>query len=506
MTAPGLRRVLIANRGEIALRIVRACRDEGLQSVAVYSDADRNAPFVRAADAAVHLGASPPADSYLDIAKLIDAARVSGADAVHPGYGFLSERAAFAQAVDDAGLIFVGPPATAIAAMGDKTSARRLMQQAGVPIVPGTTEPVRDAATAAAAIADIGYPVLVKAAAGGGGRGMRVVHNAADLPGALTAAASEARKAFGDDAIYLEKFIERPRHVEIQVLADHRRTIHLGERECSIQRRHQKLVEESPSVAVDAGLRERMGAAAVAAAQAVGYRGAGTCEFLLAADGNFYFLEMNTRIQVEHPVTELVYGVDLVREQLRIAGGRPMSLPDGALQPRGWAIECRITSEDPFNSMLPSGGTVTWLRSPAGPGVRWDSGIATGSEVTLFYDSLLAKLIVWAGDRGRAIDVMQRALDELVVVGVTTNVPFHRRLLADADFARGDIDIQLLDRRPDLLAPEPDLAAMRCVAITAALLADASRTRPRRVANSSAAAAGSADSRWTTAARRDGLG
>jgi acetyl-CoA carboxylase biotin carboxylase subunit len=505
VTPPVVRRVLIANRGEIAWRIVRACRDEGLQSVAVYSDADRDAPFVRAADAAVHLGGSAPADSYLDIPKILDAARATGADAVHPGYGFLSERAAFAQAVTDAGLVFVGPPASAIAAMGDKTSARRLMQQAGVPIVPGTTAPVRDADEAGAIAADIGYPVLAKAAAGGGGRGMRVVRDASELAGALTAAASEARKAFGDDAIYLEKFIERPRHVEIQVLADDQRTIHLGERECSIQRRHQKLVEESPSIAVDESLRERMGAAAVAAAEAVGYRSAGTCEFLLAADGQFYFLEMNTRIQVEHPVTELVYGVDLVREQLRIARGLPMSLAGGAMQPRGWAIECRITSEDPFNGMLPGGGTISWLRVPEGPGVRWDSGITAGSEVTLFYDSLLAKLIVWAADRSRAIDVMQRALDELMIVGVTTNVPFHRRLFADAAFVSGDIDIQLLDRRPDLAAPALDRAALQRVAIIAALLADAGRTVRRRPLTSDNPVGVAHGSRWTAAARRDGL-
>jgi acetyl-CoA carboxylase biotin carboxylase subunit len=508
--------VLVANRGEIALRIIRACRDEGLETVAVYSDADASALFVRAADRAIRIGPAAPAESYLRIDALIDAARESGADAVHPGYGFLSERAAFAQAVVDAGLIFVGPPASAIRAMGDKTSARRLMAAAGVPIVPGSMAALANPAEAASVAAGIGYPVLVKAAAGGGGKGMRVVREAAELAGALNAASSEAAKSFGDGSVYLEKYIELPRHVEIQILADDQRTIHVGDRECSVQRRHQKLLEEAPSVAVDATLRERMGAAAVAAGVAVGYRGAGTCEFLLAANGEFYFLEMNTRIQVEHPVTEAVYGVDLVREQLRIAAGLPMSIPEGPLTPRGWAIECRITSEDPANGLLPSAGTIRWMRAPAGPGVRWDSGVESGSEVTLFYDSMLAKLIVHAADRPRAIAGMQRALQELTVVGVATNVPFHRRLLADPDFARGAIDIQFLERRPDLLVAGDDRPTVERIAIAAALLADERRASRRGVAVSAPdngkvdAGAGvghaaPADRRWVDAARRDAL-
>ncbi len=321
-------RVLIANRGEIALRIVRACHEEGLEAVAVYSSADRASPHVRAADHAVHVGPAPAAESYLRMERLVEAALESGAQAIHPGYGFLAERAAFAELVAAAGLAFVGPPAAAIRAMGDKTEARRRMREAGVPVVPGADRPLGPAEAAAVA-AEVGYPVMVKAAAGGGGKGMRVVRAATELEAALATAASEAGKAFGDPAVYLEKFIERPRHVEIQVLADAERTVHLGERECSVQRRHQKLLEEAPSVAVDAALRERMGAAAVAAAHAVGYRGAGTCEFLLAADGEFYFLEMNTRIQVEHPVTELVYGVDLVREQLRVVRGLPLTVAEG---------------------------------------------------------------------------------------------------------------------------------------------------------------------------------
>ncbi len=472
-------RVLIANRGEIALRIIRACHEEGLEAVAVYSDADRSAPYVRAANAAVHIGPPPAAQSYLVMDKIIAAAQATGAQAIHPGFGFLSERAAFAAKVAEAGLVFVGPPASAIQAMGVKTEARRRMQAAGVPVVPGAMAAVTDPAEALRVAASLGYPVLVKAAAGGGGKGMRVVTRPDDLAGALTSAASEAQKAFGDPAVYLEKFIERPRHVEIQVLADHERTIHLGERECSVQRRHQKLLEEAPSIAVDPELRERMGQAAVAAAKAVGYRSAGTCEFLLAADGSFYFLEMNTRIQVEHPVTELVYGVDLVREQLRIARGMAMTVAPGPLSPRGWAIECRITSEDPANGFLPSTGRITYLKAPAGPGIRWDSGVETGDEVTLFYDSMLAKLIVHGASRSDAIARMERALAELVITGVATNQPFHLRLLADPDFRAGRIDIQFLERRPDLIAAAPDEELIVRLAVAAAMAEEERRQRQK---------------------------
>jgi len=505
MTSRPMHRVLVANRGEIALRIIRACHDEGLLAIAVYSDADRHAPFVRAADVAVRLGPAPASESYLRQELLLEAARTSSADAIHPGYGFFSERAPFARAVEEAGLVWIGPPSSAIEAMGDKTAARRLMQAAGVPIVPGAVAAVDDPTEAAAMAASIGYPVLVKAAAGGGGKGMRVVRIPGDLAGALTSAASEALKAFGDGSVYLEKYVERPRHVEIQILADHERTVHVGERECSVQRRHQKLLEEAPSVAVSPALREQMGAAAVAAAVAVGYRGAGTCEFLLAADGSFYFLEMNTRIQVEHPVTEQVYGVDLVREQLRIARGEPMSLPPGPLVPRGWSMECRITSEDPANGLLPSAGRISWMRAPSGPGVRWESGVEAGSEVTLHYDSMLAKLIVHAPDRSAAIATMQRALAELVIVGVATNVPFQRRLLADPDFIAGAIDIQFLERRPDLLGVPSSEEEIARLAIATALLEE-QRRRLRKPA--SIAASGSAvapASAWRLAARRDGL-
>src|SRR5436190_3449786 len=381
-----LSRVLVANRGEIALRIIRACQEEGLEAVAVYSDADRLAPHVRAANAAVALGAPPAAESYLDIAKLIAAATATGCQAIHPGYGFLSERETFARAVQDAGLIFVGPPPAAIKAMGDKTEARRRMQAAGIPVVPGTAAPVRDAAEARRETQRLGLPVLLKAASGGGGKGMRLVRALDEIESALRGAHSEAEKAFGAGAVYIEKYLERPRHIEIQILADRSgRVVSLGERECSIQRRHQKLIEEAPSVAVTPALRRRLGEAATAAAGAVGYLGAGTIEFLLAPTGEFYFLEMNTRIQVEHPVTELVYGVDLVREQLRIAGGEPMRVhgasgPGGQLHPRGHAIECRITAEDPFNDFLPATGVLQYLRVPSGPGVRWDAGAEAGND------------------------------------------------------------------------------------------------------------------------------
>ena len=494
-------RVLVANRGEIALRIIRACHEEGLEAVAVYSEADRLSPHVRAADHAIAIGPPAPGESYLRIDRLLAAAREGGAGAVHPGYGFLAERAPFAQAVTDAGLVWIGPPAAAITAMGDKTEARRRMQAAGVPIVPGLTLPITEPAAAIGAALEIGYPVLVKAAAGGGGKGMRVVHRAEELEAALTAAASEALKAFGDPGVYLEKYVERPRHVEIQILSDHARTVHLGERECSIQRRHQKLVEEAPSAAVSPELRERMGQAAVAAALAVDYRGAGTCEFLLAADGSFYFLEMNTRLQVEHPVTELVYGVDLVREQLRIAQGLPMRLPAGSLAPRGWALECRITSEDPAHGFLPATGRIEYLRIPAGPGVRWDGGFEAGNEVTLYYDSLLGKVIVWAPDRAEALVRMRRALEELVVTGVATNQAFHLRLLDDPDFRRAAIDSQFLDRRPDLLEPPRDEARLLAIAVAAALAEEEARQRRRPTVAGDAAG----QSAWRAAGLREGL-
>ena len=405
------KKVLIANRGEIALRVIRACQELGVRTVAVYSEADVRAPHVREADEAVLIGPPPSSESYLRGDKIIEAATLTGAEAIHPGYGFLSEREWFARAVRDAGIAWIGPPAEAIAAMGSKTSARTLAVANGVPVVPGTTEPLRDAKEAEKVAKKFGYPILLKAAAGGGGKGMRVVAGPKDLAGALDAARREAKSAFGDDAVYLEKFVAQPRHVEIQILADNHGTIlSLGERECSVQRRHQKMIEEAPSVAVTPALRKKMGETAVRAARAAGYVNAGTCEFLLDKDGEFYFLEMNTRLQVEHPVTELVTGIDLVQWQLRVASGEKLPFKQEEISPRGWAIECRITSEDASNNFLPSTGRIEHLHLPSGPGVRWDGGIESGSEIGLYYDPMLAKLIVWGADREQAVTRMRRAL------------------------------------------------------------------------------------------------
>jgi acetyl-CoA carboxylase biotin carboxylase subunit len=470
-------KVLIANRGEIALRIVRACREIGVGSVAVYSDADATAPHAREADEAVHIGPSPSRESYLRADKLIDAARRTSAQAIHPGYGFLSEREHFAREVAEAGLVFIGPPASAIAAVGSKTAARALAGTANVPVVPGTTEPLRNVQEAWEVAEQLGYPVLLKASAGGGGKGMRVVRTAVELAGALEAAKREAMASFGDDAVYVEKYIAGPRHVEIQVLGDmHGTMLSLGERECSIQRRHQKMIEEAPSVAVSPELRRCMGETAVRMAKAAGYVNAGTCEFLLDANGDFYFLEMNTRLQVEHPVTELVTGLDLVQWQIRIAAGEKLPQQSAIAEPRGWAIECRITSEDAGNDFLPSTGVISFLRVPGGPGVRWDGGVGAGSEIGLHYDPLLGKLIAWGDTRDAAIARMRRALLELTIVGVETSRDFHLRVMDDAEFQRGAIDIQWLERRlPSLTVgggtPDGEVA----VAIAAALLAEGER-------------------------------
>jgi acetyl-CoA carboxylase biotin carboxylase subunit len=504
-------KVLVANRGEIAVRVIRACRELGVGSVAVYSDADARALHVRAADEAVHIGPSPSAESYLRIDRLIEAALRTGAEAIHPGYGFLSEREPFARAVRDAGLAFVGPPPEAIAATGSKTAARKLAIGARVPVVPGTTEPLRDVAEARQIAREFGFPVLLKAAAGGGGRGMRVVRGESDIGSALDAARREAANAFGDDAVYVEKYVQGPRHVEVQVLADmHGTVLSFGERECSVQRRHQKMIEEAPSVAVSPELRREMGAAAVRFAAAAGYVNAGTCEFLLDRDGQFYFLEMNTRIQVEHPVTELVTGVDLVQWQLRVAAGERLPFRQDTIVPNGWAIECRITSEDASSGFLPSTGRLTHLNAPSGPGVRWDSGVETGSEVTLFYDAMLAKLIVWAPTRDAAIARMRRALLDLSVDGVETSRDFHLRVMEDAEFQRGDIDIQWLERRlPDLLAVEPAESLVQDVAVIAALVADRARARPDGKPGEPSAATVREDARasstWRRAGRLDGL-
>jgi acetyl-CoA carboxylase biotin carboxylase subunit len=493
----------VANRGEIALRIIRGCHEEGLEAVAVYSEVDWRSPHVQTADAAVLLGEAPASESYLNIERLLAAAAKTGADAVHPGYGFLAERAEFVEAVEAAGLTFIGPSASAVRAMGEKTEARRRMAAAGVPIVPGTTEPVTDAEEAVHAAEAIGYPVLLKAAAGGGGKGMRVAQSPGEVRSRLGQAASEAFKAFGDGAVYLERRLQRPRHVEVQVLADRfGNTIHIGERECSVQRRHQKLVEESPSPAVDLDLRIRMGEAAVEAARAVGYLSAGTVEFLLDKDGRFYFLEMNTRLQVEHPVTELAYGVDLVREQLRIAGGQPMTLPGRPMRPRGHSIECRITAEDPFGGFLPATGRIHYLRAPTGLGVRWDGGVETGSEVGLHYDSLLGKLIVWGETRDRAIRRMQRALEELVIVGVPTSQPFHRRVMDERTFRVGDYDTGYLDRVGPELLVSPSDDALELAAVAAALAEEDARRAAVPAGHPTNAGSESA---WLRAARLAGL-
>jgi acetyl-CoA carboxylase biotin carboxylase subunit len=441
------KKVLVANRGEIAVRVLRACRELGLQSVAVYSEVDRNALHVRYADEAYNIGPAPARDSYLRIDRIIDVAIRAKAEAIHPGYGFLAENENFARACVEAGILFVGPPANVIEAIGNKIQARQTASKQGVPVVPGTYEPLRDDEMLAAA-QKVGFPIMIKAAAGGGGKGMRRVEHPDDLPGAIARARSESLAAFGDDAVYFEKIIEHARHVEIQVLADSRgNVIHLGERECSIQRRHQKLVEESPSPAVNGALREKMGKAAVAAAKAANYVNAGTIEFLLDKKGNFYFLEMNTRLQVEHPVTELVTGIDIVKEQMRIASGRPLSYQQKDVHPRGWAIECRITAEDPYNGFLPSTGKIISLHEPTGPGVRVESGVYEGFEVGLYYDPLIAKLCVWGPDRAAAIMRMKRALSEYKILGIATSIPFHQRLFQSTSFIGGLFDTTFLDDR-----------------------------------------------------------
>jgi acetyl-CoA carboxylase biotin carboxylase subunit len=485
--------VLIANRGEIAVRIVRGARECGIRTIAVHSEADRLAPHVLEADEAYAIGPAPSAQSYLRGDVLIEVAHRTGAEAIHPGYGFLAERADFARAVEEAGLVFVGPVADTIAAMGDKTEARRRMKAAGVPIVPGLTDAVADPAEAEEAAAEIGFPVLLKASAGGGGKGMRVVTEPEELRRAFEAASREAEAAFGDGSVYLERYLARPRHVEIQVLGDaHGNVVHLGERECSIQRRHQKLVEEAPSPVLTSDERARMGETAVRAAEAVSYRGAGTVEFLYQ-DGDFFFLEMNTRLQVEHPVTELVTGIDLVEWQFRVASGEKLPFSQDDIDLKGHAIECRITSEDHLGGFLPSTGVVSHLEIPSGPGVRWDGGVVRGSEVTLHYDPLLAKLIVHGPTRAAAIARMARALDELVVDGVETCAPFHRRVMDEPDFASGDFSIRYLEEHPELLEPEEADDDVLAAALAAALLEDEHR---RRRAPRIGGAAGRSPSAW----------
>ena len=506
MPSPGrerpLRKVLVANRGEIAVRILRALREEGLRSAVIYSEPDRRSLPVVLADEAHAIGGAASAESYLRAEAIVELARRIGADAIHPGYGFLSENAEFARLCAAAGVTFIGPPPEAMAAMGSKIESRRLMRAAGVPVVPGGEEALPGLEEATRFAEAIGYPVMLKAAAGGGGKGMRRVNDADALAAAYRAARSEARASFADDRVYIEKFLVRPRHIEIQVLGDeHGKIVSLGERECSLQRRHQKVVEEAPSPVVDADLRRRIGEAAVKAAAAVGYTSAGTVEFMLDRSGDFYFLEMNARLQVEHPITEWVSGLDLVRAQIEIARGRPLGAEFDAVEPRGHAFEVRIYAEDAYRNFAPSPGRIRRLRWPDGPGVRVDAGIYEGDEVTIHYDPLLAKLTVWGGDRRHALERLDRALAELRIEGIRTTVPLFRALLEDDDFRRGELDIEMLDRKlgaGELHAEPPaDLTDLGALAATI--------EHVERTSRAATVAPPARRDRWRRVARREGL-
>jgi len=443
-------KVLIANRGEIAVRIIRACRELGIRTAAVYSEADRDALHVRLADEAFCIGPAPSRDSYLNIPNIMSTAELLDVDAIHPGYGFLAENPHFAEICHDVHLTFIGPPSSAIEKMGDKSAARQMMRRAGIPVIPGSAGPVRDEATALTTARETRYPLIIKAAAGGGGRGMRVVHTPEDLRRSLSAAQQEAEAAFGNNEVYIEKYLEQPRHVEVQILADGRGAIVvLGERDCSVQRRHQKLLEESPSVGIHPRLRRALFQAAVRAAELVGYRSAGTVEFLVDSGERFYFMEMNTRIQVEHPVTEMVTGVDLIKEQFRIAAGERLTLPR-EVESRGHAIECRINAEDPARDFLPAPGPITAFIPPGGPGIRVDTHAFAGYVIPPHYDSLIAKLIAWGRDRDEAIARMQRALSEFEISGIRTTIPFHLEVLDNAFFRRGEVYVNFVKRRIDL--------------------------------------------------------
>ena len=494
-----INKILVANRGEIAVRIIRAARDLGVPTVAVYSDADRAALHVRYADEAVHIGGAHPSESYLKMDALIEVARKTGADAIHPGYGFLAENADFAQQVIDEGLVWIGPSPYAIATMGNKQAARSAVARNKVPLIPGTEAGLPDEELIHAA-RKIGLPVLIKAVAGGGGKGMRPVYQTENFEAALQTARREAESAFGNGDVYVEKLLLGARHIEFQILADtHGHTVHLGERECSIQRRHQKLVEEAPSVFVDARLRENMGKMAIAAAESVGYVNAGTIECLVDKDKNYYFLEMNTRLQVEHPVTELVTGVDLAKEQIRIARGRRMGPTENVLQPKGWAIECRINAEDPYANFMPSTGQISTMIVPTGPGVRVDSGVYSGSEITPYYDSMIAKLITWGETRSEAMLRMRRALSEYRIMGLKHNIPFHINLLNSISFIAGQIDTNFVEQRFNMHTYEqdPTPAELETVAIAATLYAH----RKRRLASQVVAPAKRDASNWKWMAR-----
>jgi acetyl-CoA carboxylase biotin carboxylase subunit len=504
------KKILIANRGEIAVRVIRACHEMGIAAVAVYSDVDRPSLHVRKADEAYPIGAPAASESYLNIQKILDVAARSGADAIHPGYGFLSENAKFARACADAGVKFIGPTAAAMDAMGSKTRARQAMERAGVPFVPGTSRGLESFEQAEQVAARIGYPVMLKAAAGGGGKGMRLVHAPEELKSALEGARSEAERSFGDSEVYIEKAIINPRHIEMQVLADeHGNTVYLGERECSLQRRHQKVVEEAPSPIVDPDMRKRMGEVAVRVAQAAGYTNAGTVEFLVDQQKNFYFLEMNTRLQVEHPVTELITGLDLVHLQIRIAAGEKLPFTQDEVVLRGHAIECRIYAEDPDNNYFPSPGKITLLLLPSGPGIRRDSGMYEGWTVPMDYDPLLAKLIGYGTDREQAISRLTRALNEYFVGGIKTNISLFRRILSDPDFRAAKMDTGFLDRllkQKKAEAPADPKAievAVIAAGIFAALGSAAAGAGERPVATVSANSTPRAASNWKIAARKE---
>ena len=489
-----IEKILVANRGEIALRVMRTCREMGIKTVGVYSDADRSALHVRAAYQAVRLGPPPSSESYLRGDLILQAALDTKADAIHPGFGFLSENATFRRACDEAGLVFIGPSAEAMEAMGDKIHARRRLVAAGVPVVPGTTDPANDDKTLIAEAERIGYPVMIKASAGGGGKGIRIVHDAKELLEASVRARSEAQNAFGDNTIYLEKYLIEPRHVEIQIFGDsHGNVVHIGERECSIQRRHQKVVEERPSPALDEGLRDAMGEAAVRAAKAINYENAGTLEFLVDRDKKFYVLEMNTRLQVEHPVSELTSGIDFVRWQILISRGERIPLAQEQIQHRGHAIECRLYAEDVDNGFLPATGRVRRLEMPGGPGVRVDTGLFEGMEVGLHYDPMLAKISVHGADRAAAIERMARALTETTVTGVTTNLPFLRRILSSEVFRTGHYDTSTVESNPEQFAPRTSDRRQKDIAHLAAAMAFLLRRRRGFTARSGAANAAPAE-------------
>lgn len=498
-------KILIANRGEIAVRIIRACREMGIKSVAIYSEIDRKALHVRLADEAYSVGPSPANQSYLNLEKIIEVIKESGAEAVHPGYGFFAENFEFVKRLESEGMVFIGPPSGAVKLLGDKVMARKTMRNAGVPIVPGTEVEIGSEDQGTTIAEKVGFPILIKAVGGGGGKGMRIVREKKELKSALRAASSEVKSAFADPRIYIEKYLERPRHVEIQILADkHGNVIHLGERECSIQRRHQKVIEESPSPVVDEKMRKAMGEAAVKAAKAAGYVNAGTMEFLVDPNRNFYFLESNTRLQVEHPVTELVTGIDLAKQQIKIAWGEKLSLRQEDIRWRGSAIECRIYAEDPENNFLPSTGVVHSYREPSGPGVRVDSGLFEGSEISLYYDPLISKLLTWGKDRDEAIQRMKRALTEYNILGVATTIPFHLKVMDHPKFQKGEIHTHFIDEefgKDKVKAGEDKEEYLKAAAVFSALLDYQERKKTKPLL----AKTKSQESNWKIEGRKMGM-